>query len=49
MGNNIVLQNLPAGAKVEVYDLRGRGVAGNALTVSMQTKGMYIVKVSRGV
>jgi PKD repeat protein len=53
-GNNIVLQNLPSDAKVEVFDLRGRGVysgrgvAGNALTVSMQTKGVYIVKVSMG-
>jgi hypothetical protein len=49
-GNSIVLQNLPAGARVEVFDLRGRGVACNALitgtttTIPMQTKGMYIVK-----
>jgi PKD repeat protein len=55
MGNSIVLQNLPAGAKVEVFDLRGRGVAGNALTtgntitIPVHAKGMYVVKVSRGV
>ncbi|MDR0516057.1 MAG: T9SS type A sorting domain-containing protein, partial [Fibromonadaceae bacterium] len=51
MGNNIVLQNLPSGAKVEVFDLRGRGVACNALainntiTIPMQAKGIYIVKI----
>jgi endo-1,4-beta-D-glucanase Y len=50
--NAITLANLPAGAKVEVFDLRGRGVASNALTtdntlaIPMQTKGIYIVKVS---
>jgi Leucine-rich repeat (LRR) protein len=58
MGNNIVLQNLPAGAKVEVYGLNGKLVYSNRVnpliggngvqTIAIQTKGMYIVKVSFG-
>jgi hypothetical protein len=59
MGNNIVLQNLPSGAKVEVFGLNGKLVYSNrenpsiggigVQTIPMQTKGMYVVKVSRGV
>jgi hypothetical protein len=48
IGNTIVLQNLPSNAKVEVFDLKGMGVAVNALTIPVQVKGMYIVKVSFG-
>jgi Leucine-rich repeat (LRR) protein len=57
MGNNIVLQNLPAGAKVEVFSLNGKLISGKSfnqanqgsdMSISVQTKGMYIVKVSTG-
>jgi hypothetical protein len=54
-GNSIVLQNLPAGAKVEVFNLKGKLVYSNRENpliggIGVQTKGMYIVKVtSRGV
>jgi hypothetical protein len=53
-GNSIILGNLPAGAKVEVYGLNGKlvysnranpSIVGNGVqTISVQTKGMYIVK-----
>jgi uncharacterized repeat protein (TIGR02543 family) len=49
--NAIVLQNLPEGAKVEVYNLQGKRVyMGNPvnpliLKIMVQTKGIYIVKV----
>jgi hypothetical protein len=57
MGNNIVLQNLPSNAKVEVYGLNGKLVSSKSFNqvnqgsdiIPMQTKGVYIVKVSRGV
>jgi hypothetical protein len=54
-GNSIVLQNLPQNAKVEVYGLNGKLISGKSLnpvnrgsdmSISVQTKGMYIVKVS---
>jgi hypothetical protein len=53
MGNSIVLQNLPANAKVEVFGLSGKLVYSNRenpkiLEIGVQTKGMYIVKVSSG-
>jgi Leucine-rich repeat (LRR) protein len=57
MGNSIVLQNLPSGAKVEVFDLRGklisgksfnRGNRGSDMSISVHAKGVYIVKVSSG-
>jgi uncharacterized lipoprotein YajG len=55
MGNNIVLQNLPSGAKVEVFGLNGKLITtshsplatshlGSDMSISVQTKGMYIVK-----
>jgi hypothetical protein len=59
--NTIILQNLPANAKVEVFNLQGRSVlhkpimdmpsrsiASNVLTIPVQAKGIYIVKVSMG-
>jgi PKD repeat protein len=54
MGNSIVLQNLPTGAKVEVFGLSGKLVysnrenRGSDMSISVRTKGMYIVKVSSG-
>jgi hypothetical protein len=54
--NAIVLQNLPTGAKVEVFGLSGKHIYSahpenpKSLEIGVQTKGMYIVKVtSRGV
>jgi hypothetical protein len=51
--NAIILQNLPNNAKVEVYNLRGekvgvgfKPVQATNLTIPMQTKGMYIVKIT---
>jgi hypothetical protein len=52
-GNAIILGNLPVGAKVEVYNLRGKLISSRALnqvnqgsdmSISVQTKGVYIVK-----
>jgi hypothetical protein len=53
-GNAIVLKNLPANAKVEVYNLRGEqvyiGNSGNSQNLKIPiTKGMYIVKVGKSV
>jgi hypothetical protein len=53
MGNAIVLENMPQGAKAEVYNLRGEQVHSatphslppTPLKITVQTKGMYIVKV----
>ncbi|MDR0517350.1 MAG: hypothetical protein LBH25_09950 [Fibromonadaceae bacterium] len=51
-GNSIVLQNLPAGAKVEVFGLNGKRIYSahpeNPLIggIGVQTKGMYIVKIT---
>lgn len=48
--NAILLSNLPQNAKVEVYNLQGKriysGNSGNSenLQISIQTKGMYVVK-----
>jgi hypothetical protein len=58
-GNSIILQNLPANAKVEIYGLNGKRIysahpenpliGGNGVqTISVHAKGMYIVKVSSG-
>jgi hypothetical protein len=58
-GNSIVLQNLPMGAKIEVFGLNGKRVYSahpeNPLiggigvqTIEVHAKGMYIVKVSSG-
>jgi uncharacterized repeat protein (TIGR02543 family) len=50
-GNAIVLENLPANAKVEVYNLQGKRIysanPGNLkiLKIEVQTKGMYVVNV----
>jgi len=45
--NSIVLENLPQGARVEVYDLRGKLVySTSSRTIPMQAKGMYIIKIS---
>jgi PKD repeat protein len=58
MGNSIVLQNLPSGAKVDVFGLSGKLVYSNRVnpliggigvqTIEVHTKGVYIVKVSSG-
>jgi fibro-slime domain-containing protein len=54
-GNAIMLNNLPTNAKVEVYNIHGKQIyMGNPenlkiLKIMVQTKGMYIVKVSKGV
>jgi uncharacterized repeat protein (TIGR02543 family) len=54
-GNSIVLQNMPSNAKVEVYNLNGKPIPGKSLnpanrgsdiSISVQTKGIYIVKIS---
>jgi hypothetical protein len=57
-GNNIILQNLPANAKVDMYNVQGKrvysnranpSIGGNGVqAIDVQTKGMYIVKVSSG-
>jgi hypothetical protein len=54
MGNNIVLQNLPAGAKVEMYGLNGKLITTShsplatshlgVQTIDVHAKGLYIVK-----
>jgi hypothetical protein len=50
--NAIILQNLPANAKISVYNLQGKRIystySGNSqiLKIPVQTKGMYIVKIS---
>jgi hypothetical protein len=60
MGNNIVLQNLPSNAKVEVFGLNGKLITTShsplatshlgVQTIDVHTKGVYIVKVtSKGV
>jgi len=54
INNAIELQNLPSNAKVEVYNLQGRHIyIGNSensqiLRILVQTKGMYIIKISLG-
>jgi uncharacterized repeat protein (TIGR02543 family) len=58
-GNAITLQNLPANAKVDVYNVQGKRVYSNRAnpsiggigvqTIDVHAKGVYIVKVSRGV
>ena len=53
-GNQIILQNLPPNAKVEVYNLQGKQVYSTTshfplatpLKIEVQTKGMYIIKVN---
>ncbi|MDR0515698.1 MAG: MBG domain-containing protein [Fibromonadaceae bacterium] len=57
--NAIVLQNLPANAKVEIYGLNGKLVYSNrenpligaigVQTIEVHAKGIYIVKIGRGV
>jgi len=53
-GKTIVLGNLPGNAKVEMYNMQGKRVyTGNSanlqtLSISVQAKGFYIVKVSFG-
>ncbi|MDR0517197.1 MAG: T9SS type A sorting domain-containing protein [Fibromonadaceae bacterium] len=50
--NGIVLKNLPSNAKVEVYGLNGKLITtshsplATSLTIPVQTKGMYIVKIN---
>jgi len=46
-GNTIMLENLPKGAKVDVYDLQGKHVYSTTNhAIPVQSKGMYILKVS---
>jgi len=50
--NAIVLENLPSNTKIEVYSLQGKQIYSNhsensqILKISVQTKGIYVVKVS---
>ena len=53
--NAIVLQNLPKGKNVQIYNLKGELISsknfnqvnqGSDMSVEVQTKGMYIVKVN---
>jgi hypothetical protein len=51
-----VLENLPNNASVQIYNLRGNIVGAygirpnaNALTIPVQAKGLYIVKVNKEV
>jgi len=52
--NSIVFGNMPRNTNVEVYDFRGKRIySGNSgdfqiLKILVQTKGMYIIKVSFG-
>jgi len=53
--NNIVLENLPSNAKIEVYNLQGKHIYSAAypenskiLRIGVQTKGMYIVQITFG-
>ena len=52
IANAIVLEGVPSGAKVEVYNLHGKRIyMGNPINpkimkIMVQTKGMYIVKVN---
>jgi len=54
VGNAIVLENLPSNAKIKMYNLKGENIylsnSRNAqiLAIPVQTKGMYIVKISLG-
>ena len=54
-GNAIILQNLPSGAKISVYNLQGKRIysttnhsplATSHLKIDVPAKGMYIVKIS---
>jgi len=53
INNTIVLENLQAGTKIEVYNLQGKRIysttshsplATNHLKIEVQTKGVYIIK-----
>jgi len=50
IGNNIVLENLPTNAKVEIYNLQGKRISSvnsensKILRILVQTKGIYIIK-----
>jgi len=52
--NTILLENLPANAKVELYNLQGKRIYSaysensEILRILVQTKGMYIVKIGTG-
>jgi fibro-slime domain-containing protein len=53
-GNAILLENLPTGAKIEVYNLQGKRIYSRnsensqTLRIAVQTEGMYIIKLSLG-
>jgi len=53
IGNSVVLQNVQNNAKVGVYNLQGKQVysaeiVNGRLKIPVQTKGMYIIKISLG-
>jgi hypothetical protein len=54
IGNSIMLENLPTNAKIELYSMQGKqiysGNSGNSqiLRILVQTKGLYIVKITYG-
>jgi len=52
-GKNIMLANVPANAKIEVYNLSGKKIYNSQLStlnsqlrIEVQTKGMYLVRVN---
>jgi len=47
VGNSIMLQNMPKNAKMQVYNLSGELVQGSDMSVDVQAKGIYIVKVGK--
>jgi hypothetical protein len=56
IGKSIVLENVPQGAKVEVYNLQGKrvyyspfSILNSQLIIKTQTNGMYIIKVNNQV
>ncbi|MDR3001075.1 MAG: fibronectin type III domain-containing protein [Fibromonadaceae bacterium] len=47
VGYNIVLENLPSNAKVEVYNLKGERVhSATSQKIAVQAKGVYLVKIN---
>jgi hypothetical protein len=52
-GNAIIVENLPSNARIEVYSLQGKLITTSHsplitnLTIPIQTKGMYIVKINK--
>jgi hypothetical protein len=51
-GKTIVLENVPSGAKIEIYNLRGEivnsqfSILNSQFSTKVQTKGVYFIKVN---